>query len=146
MPQGAKYYVYPAAVLEVIKKIYIKLHITITEKNFVRVGDIVLLGDDINKKRNDWKLGVVQECIKGKDNEVRGAKVRVEGKKKPLVLSRPVQKLFPIEVRNENEQAKGQSNEFGGPALDASLVAPSRPARRAAALDSQWKTQGMLDS
>ena len=32
MPQGAKYYVYSAAVLEVIRKIYIKLHITITEK------------------------------------------------------------------------------------------------------------------
>ena len=32
MPQGAKYYVYPAAVLEVIKKIYTKLHITIKEK------------------------------------------------------------------------------------------------------------------
>ena len=31
MPQGAKYYVYPAAVLKVIKK-YIKLHVTITEK------------------------------------------------------------------------------------------------------------------
>ena len=115
-------------------------------KNFVRVGDIVLLGDDIHKKRNDWKLGVVQECIKGKDNEVRGAKVRVKGMKKPLVLSRPVQKLFPIEVRNENEQAESQSREFGGPALDASLIAPSRPARRAAALDSQWKTQGTLDS
>ena len=59
---------------------------------------------------------------------------------------RPVQKLFPIEVRNENERAEIHSDEFGGPALDASLIAPSRPPRRAAALDSQWKTQGMLDS
>ena len=93
----------------------------------MRVGDIVLFGNDIHKKCNDWKLGVVQECIKGKDNEVRGAKVRVNGMKTPLVLSRPVQKLFLIEVRNENEQAGNQSDQLGGggAALDASLIAPS---------------------
>ena len=42
-------------------------------KNFVKVGDMILLGDDIHEKRNDWRFGVVQNCIKGKDNEVRGA-------------------------------------------------------------------------
>ena len=54
-----------------------------------------------------------------------------------LVLSRPVQRLFPIEARNENEQGESQSDEFGGPAQDASLIVPIRPERRAAALDSQ---------
>ena len=34
-PQGAKYYVYPAAVLKVIKN-YIKLHITMTEKGIIK--------------------------------------------------------------------------------------------------------------
>ena len=48
---------------------------------------------------------------------VTGAKVRVKDMKKPLVISRPVQKLFPIEVRNKDEQAESQSGEFGGPAL-----------------------------
>ena len=39
MPQGAKYYVYPAVILKVIK-IYIELHITITEKsNYKRQTD-----------------------------------------------------------------------------------------------------------
>ncbi len=84
-------------------------------KNVARVGDIVLLGDDSLKKRNDWKLGVVQECIRGKDNEVRGAKV--VGVKKPLLLSRPVQKLFPIEVRNKNER-NAVSHECGGTCAD----------------------------
>ena len=35
MPQGVKYYVYPAAILKVIKS-YIKLHITITEKGIIK--------------------------------------------------------------------------------------------------------------
>ena len=34
MPQRAKYYVYPEAILKVIKS-YIKLHITITEKGIL---------------------------------------------------------------------------------------------------------------
>ena len=36
MPQGAKYYVYPAAILTVIRS-YMKLHITITEKGIIRI-------------------------------------------------------------------------------------------------------------
>ena len=36
MPQGTKYYVYPAAILKVIKS-YIKLHITITEKGIIKI-------------------------------------------------------------------------------------------------------------
>ena len=40
MPQGAKYYVYPAAVLKVIKK-YIKLHTTITEKRIIEYKMII---------------------------------------------------------------------------------------------------------
>ena len=35
MPQGAKYYVYPAAILKVIKS-YIQLHITITETGIIK--------------------------------------------------------------------------------------------------------------
>ena len=92
-------------------------------KNFPRNGDIALFGDDSVKKRNDWKLGVVQKYIKGRDNEFTGAKVRVKGMKKPLLLSRPVQKLFPIEVGNENEQVD-QIGELGVPEQDGSLIHP----------------------
>ena len=45
------------------------------------------------------KLAAVEELIVGKDKEVRGAKVRVVGKGKPLCLNRPIQKLFPLEVQ-----------------------------------------------
>ena len=44
-------------------------------------------------------MAVVENLIKGKDNVVRGANVRVIAKGKPVYISRPVQKLYPIEVK-----------------------------------------------
>ena len=44
------------------------------------------------------------EKIKGKDEVVRGANIRVIAKGKPLRMSRPVQKLYPLEVRSETFQ------------------------------------------
>ena len=45
------------------------------------------------EKRGNWKLAKVEQLILGKDKEVRGAKVKVAGKGKPVYLKRPVQKL-----------------------------------------------------
>ena len=112
---------------------------------FVQIGDIVLIGDD-SKKRNQWKLGVVQELVPGKDGEVRGAKVRVASKGKTSVWARPVQKLFPIEVKSENEGRIAMLDDnHAEPARDPAPIAVSRP-KRASALDARWKTRGMLDS
>ena len=55
------------------------------------------------KRQNKWKMGVAEGLEQ--DNVVHGAKVRVEEKGKPLRLSRPVQKLYPIEVRSEENVA-----------------------------------------
>ena len=44
-------------------------------------------------------MAVVESVIVGKDKEVRGANVRVIMKGKAVHLSRPVQKLLPIEIR-----------------------------------------------
>ena len=45
-------------------------------------------------------MAVVESLIRGKDNVVRGANVRVIAKGKPVRISRPVQKLYPIEVKS----------------------------------------------
>ena len=50
-------------------------------------------------KRCSWKLAIVEELVVGKDKEVRGAKVKVAGKGRPVYLNRPIQKLFPLEVQ-----------------------------------------------
>ena len=59
----------------------------------LKVGEVVIIRGD-EKNRNLWKLGIVQEFIKGKDGIVRGAKLRA-GKS---YLERPVQHLYPLEL------------------------------------------------
>ena len=49
-------------------------------------------------------MAVVESLIVGKDKEVRGANVRVITKGKAVHLSRPVQNLFPIEIRTETSE------------------------------------------
>ncbi len=76
----------------------------------VEIGDVVVVYEE-EKKRGDWKMGVVKSLVTGKDGVVRGAEVRVITKGKPVHLSRPVQKLYPLEVRSEGrdigKQARG---------------------------------------
>lgn len=96
---------------------------------------------DEEKKRRVWKLGVVESLVKGKDSVVRGANVRVVTKVKPTHLSRPVQKLYPLEIRSQGD---------GLPRMDSvakTVESPTRTVpRRKAALDSRWKSCLMLYS
>ena len=41
----------------------------------LRRGSAVIMADE-SKNRNTWKLGIVSDLINGKDNVLRGAKVR----------------------------------------------------------------------
>ena len=105
----------------------------------VQVGDVVTVFED-DVKRNKWKLGVVEGLIRGKDDIVRGAKLRVVTNVKPVHLSRPVQKLYPLEIKSECE------NKVGVPVHDGKYQAVRRLPRRSAALDAAWKSKAMLDS
>ena len=66
----------------------------------VSIADVALVHDD-NVKRTDWKMGKVLECIVGKDGVVRGAKLKLITKGKPVIVSRAVQKLYPCDERSE---------------------------------------------
>ena len=68
----------------------------------VEVGDVVVVYKE-EKKRGEWKIRVVESLVKGKDSIVRGAKVRVVRKGEPTHLSRPVQKLYPLEISRKGE-------------------------------------------
>ena len=57
------------------------------------VGDVVII-KSVERNRNCWPLGIIEELIIGRDQVVRGAKLRV-GKS---VLERPVQHLYPLEL------------------------------------------------
>ena len=57
------------------------------------VGDMVIIKGDA-KNRNQWKLGVVEDLIKGRDGITRGAKI----KNSNGVLERPIQHICPLEL------------------------------------------------
>ena len=107
----------------------------------VQTGDVVTVYEE-NKKRGEWKMAVVESLITGKNNVVRGADVRVIAKGKPVRISRLVQKSYPIEVKSVT-----QGNDQIEQRVQRERNIPlRRNPSRAAALDSKWKTNNMLDS
>ena len=126
------------------------------KSNAICKGDIVIVQDESNVKRNTWKIAIVEELVKGKDGETRGAKVRKASRKgKPEILNRPLQKLYPLEIHCSNVCKEGKD---GGKSMEEMLkvndmdevknanenTAKVRP-RRAAAQDARLKSQLMLD-
>ncbi|GFT65477.1 putative RNA-directed DNA polymerase from transposon X-element [Trichonephila clavipes] len=61
----------------------------------VRLGEIVLIGDDI-KKRMHWPLAKVIRPIPGKDGKIR----TVELKTRTGTMLRPIQQVYPFEVQS----------------------------------------------
>ena len=66
----------------------------------IQIGDVVVKSD--TSKRLFWKLGIVQQLLKGTDGQVRAAVVRVPESNR--LLRRSVKHLYPIEVRQETSQ------------------------------------------
>ena len=108
--------------------------ITGKDANVIQVGDIVLVKEE-NTKRGLWKLAKVEQLLHGKDGQVRGAKIRENTKGKPVFINRPIQLLYPLELRSVNE------NEKEVPKVNVE----ERP-QRAAARNSMLRTRLMLDS
>ena len=113
----------------------------------VQIGDVVTVFED-NVKRGRWKTAVVEDVVIGKDKVVRGAKIRVITKGNPIRMSRPVQKLYPLEIRCETEkvQKSGVGNAEESMSKHAVEVTSRRNVpRRAAAISSEQKTREMVD-
>ena len=50
-------------------------------------------------KRRNWKIGKIIRVIKSKDDVVQGGEVQVFNHKTDRgILSRPIQKLYPLEI------------------------------------------------
>ena len=105
-----------------------------------KVGDVVIVYED-GVKRNSWKMAVIEDLIQGKDNQVRGAKVRVTTKGKVVRLNRPVQMLYPLEVR---ESIPELPRHLKSQVQRQASVRKRDVPRRAAALDAAWKTREMI--
>ena len=68
-----------------------------TDKNIIKVGDIVLVHTD-NKKRIEWPLAKVTKLFTGLDNYTRSAEIKT----KQGTTQRPITKLYPLEVNGES--------------------------------------------
>ena len=64
----------------------------------------MIVHDD--KPRVQWKLAVVEELIEGRDGMVRAAHIRMD----KLKTTRPIVKLYPLEVSEVENQATTPDN------------------------------------
>ena len=67
----------------------------------VRVGEVVLVEEE-GAKRNKWCMGRIEKVIEGKDGVVRGASIKT----KNGAVSRPLQKIYPLEVMEDEADAE----------------------------------------
>ena len=100
---------------------------------FIAVGDIVTGLAENKSHRGSWKLAKTEEVIKSTDGDIRGARVHTSSAGgRLMVMSRPLKKLFPLEVRGVTEETapelEGKDN-----------VAELRRPRRVAAADDEWR-------
>ena len=100
----------------------------------VEIGDMVTVAEE-GVSRGKWRLGKVKELIPGKDGEITGAKVKVLTKKgRPMYLKRPVQKLYPLEVRGPVQTRQTVTEPVG-----EEQVQTRRVPKRAAAIDADFR-------
>ena len=71
----------------------------------INVGDIVTIFED-KIPRQRWNLGRVEKLLSSADGEIRSAVVRVsKSGRKSGTLRRPIARLYPVEVCEENDVA-----------------------------------------
>lgn len=98
-----------------------------TANNSPRIekGDIVTVMEDGKSNRGTWKLGRIVDIHPGNGGLVRGATVEVASRTGKRKLRRPVQRLFPLEVREASPLPPLEVRE-------TSTCPPERQRRRAA--------------
>ena len=67
-------------------------------RQMVNKGDVVIIHED-NKPRLQWRLAIVEDLIKGNDDQVRAAHIRTSTHTTTI----PVAKLYPLEVQDEKQ-------------------------------------------
>lgn len=68
----------------------------------IKVDDAVIIEDDF-KKRGLWQVGVVVEIRPSNDGRIRGAKVKYIHNGKETFVSRPINKLYPLECSYDDK-------------------------------------------
>lgn len=83
-------------------------------------GDIVIIYEE-KQPRQNWRMGKITELIKSNDNKIRAAKVLV-GKTKSII-TRPLNKLYPLETNESNENNETVNDNVVRPKRLAAIMA-----------------------
>ena len=81
------------------------------ENRPIQQDEPVIVYDEA-QPRGLWRLGRVTRLLRGGDGEVRAAEVKVHSKTgTPTVLRRPIQHLYPLEVRDTTSNSEDSIQE-----------------------------------
>ena len=93
------------------------------------LGEVVVLEGQM--KRNCWRLGKIVQLIHGSDNRCRAAVVKTFDGSNSRLIRRPVEKLYPIELRSEvpvDEQEMNNDDIITSGDISTSTERPHRAA------------------
>ena len=92
----------------------------------VKVGEVVLIHDD--GPRLHWRLSIIDSFIQGNDGLVRAVNVRTSNR----VTSRPISRLYPLEVSLPPDDQSKHSSPTEPITQNSQDTARDRPQRAAA--------------
>ena len=92
----------------------------------MKKGDAVIVHDE--NPRMTWKLAVIEDLITGKDGLTQAAMIRTANG----ATSRPISKLYPLELISEQGNSVEDNSENSG-IPDSDLVSDKRHSSRTAA-------------
>ena len=78
----------------------------------VKNGEVVVIHDEsLPRGQGQWRLGKIEQVIKGSDGQVRDVRVRIQTKTgRSTVLQCPVQLLYPLEINCQPGCADSQDD------------------------------------
>ena len=75
----------------------------------IKLNEVVII-EETHVRRSRWKMDQLEEFIASKDGFNRGCKLCVIGRRGHYFIKRPVNKLYPLEIRNsDNSVVKNSS-------------------------------------
>jgi hypothetical protein len=100
-------------------------HSNMTTNCKINLGDVVLIEGENLAPRSKWKLGVVVKIFASKDSIIRTVELKTTGGN----FTRPVNKLYPLEVRCNDVKALYSSDDSK---IEETVCNYERPKRKAA--------------
>ena len=99
-----------------------------SKQNIPKPGSVVLLTDALDQRKPEWKLGKVIETICGRDNVIRGLRLKLGN---GYTVERPIQLVRDLEISSSTSDTTNQQD--NADALDQTnnnVKISSRPQRK----------------